>query len=687
MADLLKVDTLFHLLPIGAYRSLPNGKQLRANRALVELNGYESEPEFLRAVGDIATEWYVDPGRRAQFVEQLLRDGQITNFVSEVYRHRTRERIWVSENAHVVTAEDGRVLCFEGTVEDITARVRASQALADSERRFRALTEKAQVGTAIVDAQGVVLYANPFCEVLFGVPPERFVGMNVFDSMHPDDLAEHRAEFAAVQKGTNTGQESIARHRQPDGRYRYLASLAQDHRTDPAIGGIVINWRDVTESREAEARLRLLASTDPLTGLLNRREFERAVKDRLAAAAGERFVLLYIDVNRFKLINDSLGHQTGDEALLRLAERMKHHLREGELIARLGGDEFGVFAPAADPAAAEAVAERQLSVTAAPLQVGNLQVELGASIGLALFPDDAENFSDLLSAADLAMYRAKERPGSRVARYEPILSERLRAQLHLARALQAALERREIGVAYQPIVDMTSGAWLGFEALARWQHPERGRLDAAEFIGLAEDQGLIGPLGRQVAETAIAQLGTWRRAGRHDIRLTLNVSPLQIRDPGFVEMIAALLDRYGVPPQRLFIEITESALAGGDAQSRETIERLSALGARIIVDDIGTGYASFAQLKRFHVDVIKVDRTFVHGLPGRRVDRAIVSALATMASTLGIRVVAEGVEREEQREFLREIGIDAAQGYLFSPPLEAEMASARLVERPSGQKR
>jgi diguanylate cyclase (GGDEF)-like protein/PAS domain S-box-containing protein len=687
MADLLKVDTLFHLLPIGAYRSLPNGKQLRANRALVALNGYDSEPEFLRAVGDIATEWYVDPHRRDQFVELLMRDGRVVDFVSEVYRHRTRERIWVSENAHVVTAEDGRVLCFEGTVEDITARVRASQALSDSERRFRALTEKAQVGTAIVDAQGVVLYANPFCEALFGIPPDRFIGTNVFDSMHPDDVTEHRAEFAAVQAGTNTGHESIARHRGPDGRYRHLASLAKDYRSDPAIGGIVINWRDVTESREAEAQLRVLATTDPLTGLLNRREFERVVKARLAAAPGERLVLLYIDVNRFKLINDSLGHLTGDEALIRLADRMRSHVREGEVLARLGGDEFGVLAPAPDRHAGRAVAERMLSATAAPLKVGSLQVELGASVGAAYFPEDAQNFSDLLSAADLAMYRAKERPGSRVACYEPIMSERLREQLHLAQALHAALERGEIGVAYQPIVDVGSGAWFGFEALARWRHPGRGLLDAAQFIGLAEDHGQIAALGQQVAETAIAQLGAWHRAGHEEIRLTLNVSPLQIRDADFVDMIAAQIGRQGVPAKRLFVEITESALAGSDGQSLEAIERLTRLGVRIILDDIGTGYASFAQLKRFHVDVIKVDRSYVQGLPTRRVDRAIVSALAAMADALGIRVVAEGVEREDQLEFLRGVGIGAAQGFLFSRPLDAEVATARLSGLASGQRR
>ena len=679
MADLLDVDTLFDLLPIGAYRSLPSGRQLRANRALVLMNGYDNEAEMLAAVGDIATEWYVDSHRREEFVRLLIRDGSVRNFVSEVYRHRTRERIWVSENAHLVRDESGRILFFEGTVEDVTARVVSERRLADSERRFRALTEKAQVATAILSCEGRVLYANPGCERLFGIAHDQFVGSNLFDTMHPDDVAEHRREFAAVQRGENTGEESIARHRRADGTYVYLASLAKDWSDDPAIGGVVVNWRDVTAAVEAEARLRELATLDALTSLCNRREFERVARERLARTERSLIVLLYIDINRFKLVNDSLGHAVGDRVLAGVADRMRRVLEPGQLLARLGGDEFGLLAEVPDRAAGCCIGQRILDVMARPLDEDGLRADLGASVGLAFFPEDASDFAQLLSCADLAMYEAKATPGNRFAVYSPELSRRVREQLLLVNALCSGVERREFIPYYQPVVDLASGEWLGFETLARWQHPERGLIAAGTFVTVAEEHGLIGQIGRQIAAAAIAQLARWHRSGHEQLRLTFNVSAYQLREPGFVGFIAELLREEGVPAHRLYVEMTESALAGADAPSRRAIQQLQASGLRIVVDDIGTGYASFAQLKRFHVDVIKIDRSFIEGLPRRRVDTAIVTGLATMARMLGIAIVAEGIENAAQVEFLRALEVDAGQGLHFAPPLSAEAATEALT--------
>jgi PAS domain S-box-containing protein len=261
---------MFDLLPVGAYRTTVDGRLLRANAALVRLHGFETEAEMLTSANEKGTRLYADPNRRIEFIEQMLADNRVINFVSAGFRRKTLEPIWISENAHVVYDDNGDVLYFEGTVEDITRRQESEQKLAASERRYRALTERAQLATAIVTADGLVLYASPGIEQLFGVAPDAFVGQNIFDSMHADDLTEHRAELRSVSTRTNTGRESVARHLHTDGSYRYLASLGKDCSDDPAVGGIVLNWRDVTDSTVARRRLVELAQTDALTGLNNR---------------------------------------------------------------------------------------------------------------------------------------------------------------------------------------------------------------------------------------------------------------------------------------------------------------------------------------------------------------------------------------------------------------------------------
>ena len=283
MSVIHSFDSLFDLLPVGAYRSSPDGRQLRANAALVRLNGYSNEAELLAAVGDIATEWYVDPARRGAFIAQIKRDGQLTNFVSEVYRHKSRERIWVSENAHIVFDANGDIVYFEGTVEDITEGMQTGRAVAASERRYRALTERAQGATIIVEPDGTITFASAGLKALLGYAPESFVGSNVFDTMHDADVVHHRAELQHVVLGTNSGNESIAQHRHRDGTYRHLASLAHNCSDDPAVGGVVVNWRDVTDAYLAQKTLREMAETDALTRLANRFQFEKV---RATAGSG-----------------------------------------------------------------------------------------------------------------------------------------------------------------------------------------------------------------------------------------------------------------------------------------------------------------------------------------------------------------------------------------------------------------
>ena len=679
MPTLPAIDSLFDLLMIGAYRSTVDGQQLRTNLALARLNGYASEAEALAANNDLQ-QWYVDPTRRHTFLSQMRASGHVTRFVSEVFRQKTGERMWVSETAHVIRDASGEILMLEGTVEDITERLHTEQLLRESERRFRALTERAQVATAIVEADGRVLYASAGVWPLFGVTPEALVGSNLFATMHEDDLAEHRAELVNVALRRNTGHESIARHLHSDGTYRYIASVANDCSDDPAVGGIVVNWRDVTERMRDQALLKELAKTDALTGLNNRMHFEQLCEARLTddAAFAQRFAILFIDLNRFKLVNDAHGHRVGDAVLREVAQRLRTAVKPEDTLARLGGDEFGLMMPVRGHGDDALKASQLLSALVEPLIVLGMSFDLGASIGIARYPDDAQSFNELLAHADLAMFSAKSKGASNAERFAPALAEKARHQLMVATDLRVAVDGNELFTCYQPIIEMPAGLWRGVEALARWQHPTRGLLMPQEFITTAEEQGLIGRVGRTIAAQAILQAGRWSRQFSAPLRLTINVSAHQLREVNFVDFIAAQLHTHGLPAQRLFVELTESVLVDADDASVITVDRLREMGVRIVLDDLGAGYSSLAYLKRLRIDLVKLDRSFVQGVPHRRVDVAIVRALSTLATSLGIHVIAEGIETAEQMAFLLEEGVLYGQGFLFDGPLTAAEVEARL---------
>jgi diguanylate cyclase (GGDEF)-like protein len=446
----------------------------------------------------------------------------------------------------------------------------------------------------------------------------------------------------------------------------------------------------VAERERAHESIRALAYVDPLSGLPNRLAFQERlplVLSRLSEG-GRKAALLFVDLNGFKRVNDSLGHGSGDALLREVARRLRSALRmsdhlwrahaEAPALARFGGDEFTVLATEiAGAGGAEVVAQRILDSLAAPVEIHGHEIVVGASIGIALFPEDAESGPDLIQRADQAMYRAKLRGGSAWERYDGS-TDVSQQRFELGEALRRALDERSLSLEYQPLFRTRDGALVGAEALARWTHPQRGAISPSEFIPLAEATGLIERLGRWVVEQACLQARAWEPRLPEGFRVAANVSARQLHAP-FEEQLRDLFAETGCDPRRLEVELTESALLVSTANVEQRLRRIVALGVDVVLDDFGTGYSSLAFLKQFPIAKVKIDRGFVNGLPDENGDVAITLAILGMARSLGLAVVAEGVEDEAQHEFLLRHGCDAVQGYLLGRPVSAAEFEARWL--------
>ena len=672
MQSLENFSTLFDRLPIGAYRSSVSGRQLRANAALVRLNGYCTEAEMLAAVNDISSEWYVDPNRRGEFTALLQRERQVVAFVSEIYRHRTRERIWISENAHVVHDDAGEPLYFEGTVEDITARRHANNLIASSERRFRAPTEKAQVATVLCDPLGKMQFVSAGFERLLGYRAADVEGVNLFDFMDVADADEGRLELQRVAKGCNSGVESVMRFHHADGRVRRCASIGNNCLDDEAVRAIVLHLRDVTDSLLSEERLRDLAATDSLTNIANRPRLEEAMATAIDAAKinGCKVALVFLDLDHFKAINDSHGHAFGDKLLRTMAAKLKQSAGLGNLVARLGSDEFAVLVPTLTSTdALTQVCQGILQTLSQTARIDGFAVSANASAGASVFPDDARSPAELLLHADLAMFSAKGSGRNTYRRFSPELAHDAKARGTLVYDLRAAVAQQQFEVWYQPQLDLATHQLIGLEALVRWQHPTRGVVLPDEFIATAEDQGLIDEIGRYVTEQAVAQIARWSQHYQRPLRIAINVSAQELRGKAYAERLQDTLRRHAMPPDRVDIEITERVFVDTHTYALEPLTHLRSLGVKIALDDWGVAYSAISYLRKFPVDVVKLDRSFIGGLPDSATDRAIVRALLALARDLRLRVVAEGIERPGQLSFLQSHGCPEGQGFLFSQAL------------------
>ena len=520
----------------------------------------------------------------------------------------------------------------------------------------------------------------------------------LFDCIHLEDRNRVRGAFnRAVSEGKGFAIQHRVVHAGGSLRHVHQQVEVVERDADGRSLQMVGAMHDVTQRTDAEEQIRRLAYYDTLTGLPNRVLFFQQLQNALAYAErhGQKVAVMFIDLDNFKRVNDTLGHGAGDELLQIVSSRLVNSIRvldsvsrvspldaDAPRIARLGGDEFTVMVSevnCADDAAI--VARRLVESLAEPVVLQGTELYIGGSVGIALYPDDADDIETLLKNADTAMYRAKEAGKGNFHFYDPSMTARAMEKLNAEMLLRRAIERSELLLHYQPRVDLASNRIVGAEALVRWQHPERGLLMPDDFIGLAEECGLVIPIGEWVLASVGRQLAAWRDTGLPMLPVAINLAASHLREPSLPAQVEQVLAHYGLPPASLEIEVTESVMLSDPEDSIRNALRLSQLGVRLALDDFGMGYSSLSYLKRLPVSYLKIDKSFVSELSTDASSAAIITAIIAMAHTLGLGVVAEGVEHEVQRSFLRERGCDDYQGYLFSRPVEPAAFEALLQEQ------
>lgn len=540
--------------------------------------------------------------------------------------------------------------------------------------------ENMSQGLAMFDAEGRVILWNERYARMTGVPSESMQGRLLVDIFKmrraAGDFAEDPEEaFDRIMADVRMGNSSVRIMETIEGR-----SIRVIKEPMPG-GGWVATFEDITAWREAQERLAYLAHHDALTGLPNRTKFRDDLEKTLHRAKRDgRVAVLCLDLDHFKEINDTLGHPTGDELLKEVAVQLNASIREGDTVARLGGDEFAIVQVGTDLDASElsSLADRLVEIVGRPYAIQGHQLNIGVSIGIAFAPDDGEDPDHLLKNADMALYRAKEDGRATYRFFEPGMDARAQARRLLEIDLRAALTRHEFELHYQPIHDLKTEAITAFEALIRWRHPLRGMISPMDFIPLAEETGLIGPIGDWVLRTACADAASWSR----EVRVAVNLSPIQFKGSNLVQSVISALAASGLAPERLELEITESVLLQDNDATLDTLHRLRSFGVRIAMDDFGTGYSSLSYLHSFPFDKIKIDRSFIHGLATRQNSMAIVRAVAGLGKSMGISILAEGVETLEQLSLLRSEGCSEVQGFLFSRPRPAHDVETMLSDVP-----
>lgn len=572
-------------------------------------------------------------------------------------------------------------------------RSRFQQSMLVSEQRARLAIESALDAIVNIDTDGLIVEWNPAAERIFGYQRDEVLGKSLGDIIVP---AVHReAHNHGLQRLQRTGESRLL------GKHIEITAMHRDGSEFPVELTIVqieegkrhyysAFLRDITARKESEERIRILANYDALTGLPNRNLLHERVTAEMERAWQHdgHFALMFLDLDHFKDVNDSLGHRYGDSLLVELTRRFQSLVRPEDTICRLGGDEFIFLLAGAGHAVAKERVEHLLAGIEQPLMIDQYQLTITASVGIAIYPDDGLDIESLQRNADVAMYRTKKESRNGYRFFSNYMQTQSARHLQLVNALRQAIVLGQLSVYYQPQMDLISQQVIGVEALLRWQHPQLGYVSPAEFIPLAETSGLIISIGSWVLEQAVQQVRHWQLAGLPEIRVSVNLSSVQFRDPELPQLVKEILHRHRVEPQSLELELTEGVALENPEAAVAMMDALDELGVRLSIDDFGTGYSSLSYLKKFKVYKLKIDQSFVRDISTDEEDKAIVIAIIQLARSLGLKTIAEGVETLEQQAFLLAHGCDEMQGYLLSQPLATAVATDFLrLTRPASSLR
>ena len=586
-------------------------------------------------------------------------------------RHKDGRYHWILSRGEKQRDARGNTVRLLGSHTDVTERRRA-------EDRFRSAVEAAPNAMIMADERGYIVLTNSLTEKIFGYAPGALLGRSISELIPKSVRAAHEGLVHSFmqtpsERSMGAGRELYAQH--CDGHaFRVEVGLTP-------IGGrdaryVMASVVDITSRIQSEERINQLIHFDALTGLPNRQLLNDRVSQAIhaASAAGNRLAVLFMDIDHFKHVNDTLGHQVGDKLLVEVGRRLKESLREDDTVARIGGDEFVIVLTegGGEEEAVALMAKKLISVISHPYRIDSHELVVTPSIGVAIYPDDGVNFDSLYQHADTAMYRAKQDGRNDFRFFTQDMQSRTARVLKLESAMHHALERGEFHLVYQPQLSMDGRRVIGVEALLRWKQPALGMVSPAEFIPLAESNGQIIPIGAWVLRTAVRQLRAWIDAGLPPMMMAVNVSAVQFRHINLPELVSEILNEEEVPPEYLELELTEGVAMGNPMAAVAVMDNLHGRGVRMSIDDFGTGYSSLSYLKKFNVYKLKIDQSFVRDIATDEDDRAIVAAIIRMAHSLGFKTIAEGVETEAQRAFLAQQGCDEAQGYLFGKPMSAE---------------
>jgi diguanylate cyclase (GGDEF)-like protein/PAS domain S-box-containing protein len=592
--------------------------------------------------------------------------------VENIKQRKDLTQFHACETITPIRGRSGSIESYACIIEDITKRKRAERSLQESEQKYRSLFDNNPDSVIGIDLTGKILRVNAATEGLFGYAQHEISNLNLSELCVPEHLELMKAKFRQTLSGIPQNFE-VAMHHKNGSRIElnqiYMPFVIDDH-----ISGVYCLTKDITQRKQAEKLVQYMAYFDSLTNLPNRRHFEEKVTRQLnpTDSSNSKLAVLFIDLDGFKVINDSLGHSLGDTVLREVASRLDLSVREQDTVARLGGDEFTVCLPMMEnKEAALPIAERILQEMRRPFLLQGKEFYLSASIGVAFYPDDGNNADALIRNADAALYQVKEQGKNHIKLYSPLMNEEaLRRQL-LESELHKALENNEFVVHYQPQIHIESKQIIGMEALIRWQHPRLGLLYPGEFISIAEESGLIVPIGLEVMNIASKQCMELHQQGYASMRVAVNLSQMQLRHNDLVDSVRQVLCNTGLPPSCLELEITESMAMHNADQVIGQLHALVELGILISIDDFGTGFSSLSYLSKFPIHRLKIDRSFITNITNRS-DSAIISSIIGLAGHLNLSVMIEGVETELQKDELPKLGCREMQGYLFSKPVPAD---------------